>query len=140
MPFAHWIDNADLSEWWIRAASRLGLGTWVKYCREVERVPLETFARMNRDFIALETNYVTERQIRYFCKLAGLKYSFRYTDDLYENRWRLARGQPLRYRFTPRAAWLSRLRFVAHRRISTICLVLEKGNTYVNRGFHAPGA
>jgi SAM-dependent methyltransferase len=140
MPFAHWIDNADLLEWWIGAASRMGLGTWKEYCREVEPVPLETFARMNRDFVALETNYVTESQIRYFCKLAGLKYSFRYTDDLYENRWRLARGQALRYRFAARRPWASRLRFIAHRRISTICLVLEKNNTYVNRGFHAPGA
>lgn len=140
MPFAHWFDDADLLEWWIATASRLGLGTWKKYCREVEPVPVETFARMNRDFVALETNYVTERQIGTFCKLAGLKYSFRYTDDLYENRWRLARGQALRYRFTPRRAWASRLRFIAHRRISTICLVLEKDNAYVNRGFHAPGA
>ena len=140
MPFAHWFDNADLLEAWIRVASRLGLGTWKKYCREVEPVPLETFARMNRDFVALETHYVTERQIRYFAKLAGLKYSFRYTDDLYGNRWRLARGKPLRYQFAPRGPWASRLRFIAYRRISTICLVLEKGNTYVNRGFHAPGA
>lgn len=140
MPFAHWFDNADLLEWWIRVASRMGLGTWKKYSREVEPVPLEDFARMNRDFVALETNYVTERQVRYFAKLAGLKYSFRYTDDLYENRWRLARGQPLYYRFAPRAPWASRLRFIAHRRISTICLVLEKSNAYVNRGFHAPGA
>ena len=74
-----------------------------------------------------------------YTKRAGLKYSFRFTDHLYANRLRLALGRPLRYDFAPRGAWGARLRFIAHRRISTICLVLEKHNEYVNRGFHTPG-
>lgn len=139
MPFAHWITNGDALESWIYACSLLGLGTWRKYCREVGHVPLPEFARMNRDFIVFETNYITEDDIRRLTKHAGLRYSFRYTDDLYFNRARLALGKPLYYDFEPRGALGARLRFMEYRRISTICLVLEKDNAYVNRGFHTPG-
>jgi hypothetical protein len=139
MPFAHWITNADVLESWIRTCSRLGLGTWRRYCREVEPVDIDEFARMNRDFIALETNYIDEDDIRRFCKRAGLKYTFRFTDAFYMNRLRMALGMPLRYELAPRDAAWARMRLAAYRRISSICLVLEKGNAYVNRGFHTPG-
>lgn len=139
MPFAHWIENGDVLEAYIRAASWLGLGTWRRYCREVEPVPLPTFARMNRDFIAFETNYLAERQLARLVRGAGLRYSFRYTDDLYANRLRKALGREMTYGFAPRSAFFHRLRMAAFKRVSSICLVLEKDNTYENLGFHSPG-
>ncbi len=139
MPFAHWIDNGDVLEAYIRCASWLGLGTWRRYCRDVEPVPLAQFARMNRDFISFETNYLAERDFARLAKSAGFRYSFRYTDDLYANRARKAFGWPMTYRFGSPGAFWHRVRMVALKRVSSICLVLEKDNAYENRGFHNPG-
>jgi len=94
---------------------------------------------MNRDFVALETNYLVERDIRRLAKAHALKYAFRYTDDLYFNRARLALGLPLTYAFPRRSQFFSRIRMALFRRISTITLVFEKDNRYENRGFHTPG-
>ncbi|MGD9954027.1 MAG: class I SAM-dependent methyltransferase [Burkholderiales bacterium] len=139
IPFAHWIRNGDVLEAYIRSASWLGLGTWRRYCREVAPVPLDEFARMNRDFVAFETHYLDEAQFAQLAALAGLRYSLRYTDDFYANRVRKALGRAMRYRFAPRSQFWHRLRMVACKRASSICLVLEMDNTYENRGFHTPG-
>ncbi|MBL0141418.1 MAG: class I SAM-dependent methyltransferase [Betaproteobacteria bacterium] len=139
IPFAHWISNGDVLESYIRSASFLGIGTWRKYCRVVGPVPLDEFARMNRDFLAFETNYLSERDVARLSRSAGLRYSFRYTDDFYANRARKALGLAMTYRFAPRGAFWHRLRMVALKRVSSICLVLEGDNTYENRGFHFPG-
>ena len=57
-------------------------------------MPLDEFARMNRDFVALETNYLVERDIGRLAKAHALKYAFRYTDDLYFNRAASRSGFP----------------------------------------------
>jgi len=139
MPFAHWIANGDVLEGYIRAASFLGLGTWRRYCRLVRPVPLEEFARSNRDFLAFETHYRSERELAGLAKATGLRHSLRYTDDFYANRARLALGSALAYRFPRRSAFWHRLRMVLLKRVSSICLVFEKDNAYVNVGFHTPG-
>lgn len=138
MPFAHWVENGDLSYRYIRAASWLGWGTWRAYCRRVAPIDLDTFARMNRDFLAFETNYLTPRELSRLARAAGLRHSYRYTRDLYANRLRIALGQPVRHQLRPPGGLLERVGLAAYQRISSICLVLERDNRYENRGFHTP--
>jgi SAM-dependent methyltransferase len=138
MPFAHWIGNSDFLYRYIAVCSWLGLGTWRKYCRLVRPVSLSDFSAHNRDFIALETNYLRERDIAYLAKRAGLKYCFRYTEDFYLNRLRLAFGRPLQYRLRVRRGLMGKLALSICRRMSSICLVLEKSNSYSNIGYHTP--
>lgn len=138
LPFAHWINNGDVLERYIRFTSRLGLGTWRKYCRIIAPVGLNEFARMNRDFIAFETNYLRERELAKLVKLAGLRYSFRYTGDFYANWLRRAVGHEYEYAFAPTAGLGHRLCMMACKRISSVCLLFEKQNSYENRGFHTP--
>jgi SAM-dependent methyltransferase len=138
MPFAHWIGNSDYLYSYIALCSWLGLGTWRTYCRLVRPVALSDFSAHNRDFVAFETNYLRERDIALLAKSAGLKYCFRYTMDFYLNRIRLALGWPLQYRLRARKGVFDRVAFSIFRRTSSVCLVLEKGNSYSNVGYHTP--
>ena len=140
IPFAHWIANGDVLYSYIRLASLLGLGTWRKYCRKVKPISLGNFATMNRDFIALETNYLRERDIERFAKLTGLKFSFRYTEELYFNRLRLALKRDQDYDFASRSPLFHWLRLIFLKRVSSITLTLEKDNIYFNCGLHTPDA
>jgi hypothetical protein len=57
---------------------------------------------------------------------------------MYVNRLRRALGRDANYLLTPRAGLGHRLALLAYKRVASICLFLEKDNTYENRGFHTP--
>jgi SAM-dependent methyltransferase len=138
IPFAHWISNGDLLYSYIRVMSWLGFGAWRTYCKRITPVAITEFASMNRDFLLLETNYLDEGSIERLTKQAGLKYSFRYTEDMYVNRLRLAFGFKQNYELFNRKQFAHWLRLLVLKRVSSITLILKKDNGYINIGLHRP--
>lgn len=138
-PFAHWFREGETAASWLRLCSLLGLSTWRRYCRLVEPVALDEYVRMNRDFIAFETNYLYEEEFAKLAKLHAMRYSLRYTEEFFFNRLRRLAGKPLRYDYAPRGGVSHWLWTRLMKRINSVTLVLEKDNTYVHRGMHDPG-
>lgn len=136
LPFAHWIRPDGLLTSYIKNCSRLGLGTWKRYCHLPASVSLDEFAQMNRDFLAFETNYIDEKEIAAICKESKLRPSYEFTEDLYFNKMRSIFSRPLVYRLQPSCSVMAILRFKLLKRVSGITLTLSKHNSYVNHGFH----
>jgi ubiquinone/menaquinone biosynthesis C-methylase UbiE len=136
LPFAHWVrpDNTLVS--YIKFCSLLGMGTWKRYRKTQSSVSLDVFARMNRDFIAFDTNYIDEKDILALSKQARLLPSYEFTECLYVNKFRSIFARPLVYNLRPPLSIWAVLRFKLLKRVSGITLTLSKDNTYVNHGFH----
>lgn len=131
LPFLHWIHNSDLLEAYLRSCSRMGIGIYRGGGGEVARPSIEEFSRVHADYIDFETNYLTLRELYRLTKRNRFRASFRYTSDFYKNKLRQVLGRPLRYLYPERRAQLfERLLFGILARISSVTLVLEKGNRY----------
>lgn len=138
-PFAHWWRNGDLIESWLRFCSIIGLSTWRRYSRLVKTIALHDYARMNRDFIVHETNYLHEEEFAQLGKKHGLRYCLRYTEEFYLNRLRRLAGLSLNYRYQRRNALAHKLSTTLMKRVNSVTLVLERDNCYENIGLHTPG-
>jgi SAM-dependent methyltransferase len=136
LPLVHWIHDHDLLYWWIRACYRLGIG---KY-RVVERQAkeggaqpesLERYAERHADYMAFYTHYLTRKEILRLAKKAGLRCSFRYTNEFYLAKIRALLGKQPRLLYDlPRFPLAQRAAFALLSRASCITMRLEKTNTY----------
>jgi len=130
--WVHRIQNADLRKAYLGLSSRLGLGKYKGHQRAFG-MSLEHYSEMHADYIQFMTNYLTESEALAHAKHAGLRASFRYTQELYYRKLRdlLGRRVPFRYSRRRNALadwfWLKALRYV-----SGVTLFLEKKQTYVN--------
>jgi len=136
IPFAHWVRPDETLVSYIKLCSLLGVGPWKRYRKTPSSVSLDLFARMNRDFIAFETNYIDEDDILNFCKRARLRPSYEFTEALYVNKIRSMLSKPHIYDLNPPTSIWSVLRFKFLKRAHCVTLSLSKDNAYVNYGFH----
>jgi SAM-dependent methyltransferase len=130
--WVHRIQNADLRAAYLRLSSRLGLGKYLGHKRAFG-MSLEQYSEMHADYIQFMTNYLTESETLAHAKHAGLRASFRYTQEFYYRKLRAVLGMsvPFQYSRSRNALtdwlWLKALKYV-----SGVTLFLEKKQTYVN--------
>lgn len=130
LPWAHRIGNADLRAAYIRALSRMGWGKYRGHHR-VFGLSLDEFSVMHADYLQFMTNYLSEGEALDHAKRAGLRASFRYTQELYFRKLRGLLQLPVTFAYSPRRnaladwLWIKLLRYV-----SGVTLFLEKKQTY----------
>ena len=130
LPWVHRIGNADLRLAYIRALSRLGLGKYRGH-RRTFGMTLDEYSGMHADYIAFMTHYLSEDEVLRHAARAGLRASFRYTQEFYFRKLRQLLGRPASFSYSPRRngladwLWMRALRYV-----SGVTLFLEKRQTY----------
>ena len=136
VPFVHWLAPHAHMVGYIKIMSILGLGTWGRFKKTNQTISLNEFSKMNRDFIAFDTNYVDEFGIEALCKLTRMRPSYSLTGNMYLNKIRALAGRPLRPPSAESNSIVSAFFFKILKRIHIVTLVLTKDNLYENRGFH----
>jgi SAM-dependent methyltransferase len=140
LPWAHRIGNADLRAAYIRALSRMGWGKYRGHHRAFG-LSLDEFSVMHADYLQFMTNYLSEGEALEHAKRAGLRASFRYTQELYFRKLRDLLRRPAAFDYSPRRSaladwlWIKLLRYV-----SGVTLFLEKRQTYAVPSAAASGA
>ncbi len=132
LPLVHRIRYFDLLRAYIRALSRLGLGTY-DYHRREQNMTLDEFAERHADYMLHFTNYLTYREVTRLAKRHGLRPSFRYTKEFYLLKLRSMVGREPVLRYRRQSAVGEWLAFMALRHASSITLFLEKRQTYRSR-------
>lgn len=132
LPFVHWISNKDLLFDYIKVCSLLGLGKYRRYFPMGSASDLNDFCQKHTDYMIYETNYLSPREVYKIAKRNLMRCSFRYTEDYYFNKLRQVFRKSLKYEYALiRHPWWERILFTFLVRLSSITLVLENGNTYV---------
>ena len=131
LPFVHRISNADLLFDYIKVCSLLGLGKYRQFYPRGSASDLTLFCRKHTDYMIYETNYLSPKEVYKFAKCNRMRCSFRYTEEYYFNKLRQVFRQSLKYKYPLiRHLWWGRILFVFLVHLSSVTLVLEKGNTY----------
>ena len=132
--WVHRIQNADLRLAYVTLLSRSGFGKFHDH-RRTFGMSLEQFSEMHSDYIQFMTNYLSEPEALRHAKQAGLRASFRYTQELYYRKLRDVLGKTVTFNYSRQRnaltdwLWLKLLRYV-----SSVTLFLEKKQTYVVPG------
>jgi SAM-dependent methyltransferase len=134
LPFAHRIRSYDLLYSYIRACSRLGLGKFPSHARN-SGMSLDEYTRRHADYMLFWTSYASQAETLEAARNCGLRGDFRFTREFFGLKFRqifrvaLPRSYKVARSALADAAWIRLLRY-----LSSVTLVLQKNNEYVQAG------
>lgn len=135
MPFAHWIQNFDVSVLYLKALASLGLGEFRTYGREAG-VTLQNWAEAHADFLSNCVHYRSYQWWLDRAKRHGLRCSFRYSSELYLQKLRslcrIAASLEYAYDRFVLGEWMA---LQVTRWLASITLCLENTDSYANSLF-----
>ena len=130
IPFAHRVRSYDFLLYYIKTASRLGIGKY-KTHHISTGVTLDDFSKRHADYMMFWTSYSSQASTLDIARKANLRCDFRFTKEFYFIKiLRILRIRlPLLY--NPRqSALVSAISVRVLRYVSSVTLTLQKGNDY----------
>ena len=133
LPFVHHIKHFDLLRFSIKGLSRLGLGKYLAFKRDIG-MNLDEYAERNADFIHYFTNYLRYQDFLNLAKRYKLRASYRYTQEYYYRKASAMLGRhPVFTYSTHRSGLMDWLAVAFLKYVSSVTLFLEKKETYSSK-------
>lgn len=124
IPLVQWIHNHDFLQNYIRFMTKIGFGNFRDHTPRPNR---DEYALRHADFLLTYTNYQTTDALLRVSRKAGLRPSFRYTQEYYITKLRSKSGQKEPRRYDKKRAFIQDwLLTQVLKHVASITLFLEK--------------